>query len=212
MKRIAHFNPAGRMARSTTAQVPVDSRVYSRRFVLGAIGASCTLVALPTMAHSSRPLSLTRLVEQSATRVVATPLETTSKWEGEGDSRRIVSYTPLEVHYHLDERSAGATQPVVRTLGGIVGDIGQLVSTEASLLSGHPCVCFLRPSADGTMLFAGMAQGHYALSLDDLGEARLDANRAAVEQAAADPQSAVNRLRGRTLQHCERLVRQELAR
>jgi len=110
-------------------------------------------------ASVSIALSLDELLEASELAVVAVATERRSRWEKVGSSKRIVTYTKIEV-----TRSAWGTasSPLwVRTLGGVVGKIGQYVSGEARIALGSSSLLFLRRSADEPWVVTGRAQGHY---------------------------------------------------
>lgn len=115
-------------------------------------------------------LSLDELVAASRLVVVATPRERRSVWEEVGGSRRIVTYTRLEV-----ERSVvgeEAREVWVRTLGGAIGRVGQQVSGEASPRVGEKGFFFLA-DAGAALVVAGMAQGHFRVLADAEGRERL---------------------------------------
>ncbi len=115
-------------------------------------------------------LSLDELVTASSAVVVGTAAEHKCQWEDLAGGRRIVTYTKIKVDRTL-AGSAG-TEVWVRTLGGVVGDLGQAVSGEAKLSAGSKAVLFLVKRGDVTMV-AGMAQGHYPLKVDEKGVSRL---------------------------------------
>jgi hypothetical protein len=119
-------------------------------------------------------LSLDELLGASAHVVVVKAGESRSVWEDLPGGRRIVTYTTLQV-----ERSLGGAAPgeavEVRTLGGVVGSIGQAVEGDAKLAKGERAVVFLAKSAKGerTFVVAGLAQGHFPLRADEKGIVRL---------------------------------------
>ncbi len=85
---------------------------------------------------------LEELVERASAVAVITPAEHRAIWEGD----EIVTYT----HVHVDRVVAGqvARDAWVRTLGGSVGDIAQIVEGEATFVAGRPLLAFLRPRLD----------------------------------------------------------------
>jgi len=119
-------------------------------------------------------LSLDELLGASAHVVVVTAGESRSVWEDLPGGRRIVTYTKLQV-----ERSLGGAAPgeavEVRTLGGVVGSIGQAVEGDAKLAKGERAVVFLAKLAKAERAFvvAGLAQGHFPLRADEKGTVRL---------------------------------------
>jgi hypothetical protein len=112
-------------------------------------------------ASVSIAISLEQLVTGSAAVVVATAAEQRSQWEDLGGARRIVTYT----HLTIDRTVAGepGKEVWVRTLGGAVGKIGQLVPGGARIAIGSQALLFLAKARDGALEVTGMAQGHYPL-------------------------------------------------
>ncbi len=104
---------------------------------------------------------LEELVRHSTGVVLATPRERRSQWEELAGGKRIVTYTRLEIEARID--GAGTGEVWVRTLGGAVDGIGQVVAGEAALVLGERSIVFLTPAADGVLHVMGMAQGHYPL-------------------------------------------------
>jgi hypothetical protein len=121
------------------------------------------------------------LVATSTAAVLATPVTQTSRWE----SGRIFTYTDV----HIDQRVAGealADEVSVRTMGGDVGTIGQIVEGEAVLTVGRPSLLFLRPgmpvpgeAATGlvsqapTYVVTARAQGQFPVVVDANGDVRV---------------------------------------
>jgi hypothetical protein len=140
--------------------------------------ALATALAVPTAligsvafcthdAHASVVLTLTlpELVEKSDSIVVALPKSKVSKWEG----GRIVTYTTIAIDTAVAGAAKAGDTLVVRTLGGVVGDVGQIAHGEAVLPLDKPIMLFLRASvaeksAQKTLAVVGMAQG--AMSLE----------------------------------------------
>jgi hypothetical protein len=152
---------------------------------------------------------LSELVGLSRFALVGTARRSTCEWEGSGEGRRIVTYTEVEIQQALDGTQAPAGDVLVRTLGGSVGDIGQIVHGEAELKLGVVAVYFLHESMPEAYGITAMTQGHYPLSLDRQGAYRLSPNPNLSEFVLKDAQSAVSRLRGKTLIDCERMIAQE---
>ncbi len=150
-------------------------------------------------ASVSIALSLDELLEASELAVVAVATERRSRWEKVGSSKRIVTYTKIEV-----TRSAWGTasSPLwVRTLGGVVGKIGQYVSGEARIALGSSSLLFLRRSADEPWVVTGRAQGHYPVVKPESGPPRLQLSpdRGQVRSRRGPSVPASARLDGRTL-------------
>jgi hypothetical protein len=119
------------------------------------------LFALPPDAAASLDVgvTVTELTGWSTAVVVATTLESTSAWEG----TRIVTLERI----HVDRLVAGGTKTdelIVKTLGGKVGGLGQIVEGEAELAPGTRWMLFLRESTDGTSSVTARAQGQFLVS------------------------------------------------
>lgn len=134
-----------------------------------ALAAAVYAVAPSAEAATVREATLRHLVEVADVVVEATPQESTSVWEDlPGVGRRIVTYTRLSI----GEAVYGTTQKQlwVRTLGGVVGDIGQRVEGEAVLVPGERSLLFLTATGSGTHTVAELAQGHYLVKQEKAGE------------------------------------------
>jgi hypothetical protein len=161
------------------------------------------------------PVSLTYLVKASTAILVAVPRAAASRWEEQGGSRRIVTVSEVEILQILDGREPSDSRLFVQTLGGRVGNVGQLVHGEAELDRDKPQLMFLRPSegfgnSAGRLRLTGLAQGHYPIVDDDSGTPRLRLSPRLSDFVKPDPFSAVARLRGQTLSRCEALIAEEL--
>jgi len=160
-------------------------------------------------ASVARALSLSDLVRGSRHALVATPVDLFAQWETIGKHRRIITYTMVRTEYSIDGRPPGTRDVLVRTLGGIVDGIGQIVPGEAVLRRGATSALFISDVSKDLFAVTGMAQGHYPLVSDAQGMRRLTASRGALE-VAADANAAVKRLEGRSLEEVESLVYAEL--
>src|SRR5262245_41457604 len=106
--------------------------------MLGRRGALITLAAallttwIPGAAQAgvARPGPLRDLVRASRWVVVGTPLEAIGRWEEVGKSQRIVTYHRIRVDRSLGSKASSESELWVRTLGGRVGNIGQVVHGE----------------------------------------------------------------------------------
>lgn len=187
-------------------------RIGRRGWLAGICCIGLAGVAPGARAHGGAALSMQQLVRQSSSVVVATPLAAQSMWQGRGRDRRIVTLVEAEVHEAIDGRAGPQGSVIIRTLGGQVGDIGQVVPGAAQLILFTTSVCFLCPARNGSFAIAGMAQGHYVLDQDDVGTPRLLASEMGLHAAGTDTACAVHRLHGHSMTRCQRLVREELGR
>jgi hypothetical protein len=99
---------------------------------------------------------------------------------------------------------------MVRTLGGRVGDLGQLVPGEAPMRKDATAALFLEPVATDVFGVSAMAQGHYPVQADAKGVRVLRAHKLSFAKLASD--AAIVRLDGRTVGEVEAFVYQEVAR
>ena len=104
-------------------------------------------------------LGLDELVGASSGCVVATAAESRSEWVDLGGGRRIVTLTRLTVERTVFGRRQDSIW--VRTLGGAVGHIGQVVSGEARLRLGERALVLLRRAPDGVLTVTALGQGHF---------------------------------------------------
>ncbi len=187
--------------------------MLSRRQVLVSMGMGCAAAALPGVAlfpgvawaTMARAVTLPQLVGLSQFALVGTATDAQSRWETVGESRRIVTYVRVEVTQPIDGRPPPDTTLMLRTLGGRVGDIGQLVHGEARFELGAPTVMFVTPDNDGVLGVTAMAQGHYPLRAEAGDVARLLASPNMPSLTRVEG-SAVQRLVQKTVVEAEGLV------
>jgi hypothetical protein len=167
--------------------------------LLVAAGAVAALGSKHAWASIARAVSLAELCRASERAVVARAVDYQCRWEPVGGRRRIVTYTRLV----LDETLAGPADAeiMVRTLGGQVGDIGQVVHGEALLLIDEHALLFLMPSSDGVLGVTAMAQGHYPIR-----DGKMRASPRAPELIDAE-RSALKALAGKSVPDALGLVR-----
>jgi len=129
---------------------------------LGAFGALLFL-ALFFTARADASVSFTvlfdALVEDSNAVCLATPVEIKSVWE----DGHIATYTRV----HVDRLFAGsaASEVWVKTMGGVVGHIGQQVDGEPVLRAGQQSVLFLT-AYNGATVVTGRGQGQFPIVRD----------------------------------------------
>ncbi len=179
--------------------------MLTRRQLLSGLGAAAwSLQAGVARATTARALDLPELLRLSGAVSVATPIEARSRWEHVGGQRRIVTYVRLQLEQAwLGESEA---QPLVRTLGGQVGDIGQIVHGEAPLALGQRALLFLTPLTRELRSVAGMAQGHYPLLERPRSPPLLTRSPGLATLVDVDAAAAVVRLSGLQLEDASRLV------
>jgi hypothetical protein len=140
-------------------------RWVSRRGFLLGVGSGVVVGTFGATASATvvRSLSLPSLVQGSRRIVVVTALGSASHYEELGRRRRIVTDTRVRVDEGIAKTAGLDSELMVRTLGGSIGDVGELVHGQAQLVLGEPCVAFLLQGPDGLHYVNGMAQGHYPL-------------------------------------------------
>ena len=144
----------GRVPRPQPAAMLGGVRVCIVVSVLCVAGA-CTVREAD--ASVSLPVTWEALVKASTAAAIVTPMEARAVWE----DGRICTYT----HVHIERALAGELgtggDAWVRTLGGIVGKIGQIVDGEAVFSPGRASLVFVRPSASGALDVTARGQGQF---------------------------------------------------
>ena len=180
----------------------------NRRQSLGLLGGVVVSVAWAKTASATtaRAVSLQDLVQRSTRVVRSTPLDSFARSEVIGGTQHIVTYSRLRV----DEAIHGdtpETEILVRTLGGTLGAVGEIVHGEAVLAVNEPCVVFLHADAQGIEQVTAMAQGHYPLTADSSGALRLRASRNMPHLLrGAAPLAAVEQLNGLGIAEARSLI------
>lgn len=177
-----------------------------RRRSLGILGAALTTLAWPgvSLATTARAVSLPDLVARSTRVVLGVSLEGTPRYEQIGETRHIVTYT----RFRVDELVHGGPQEpeiLVRTLGGRLGELGEIVHGEAELALNQRCLVFVHAHPEGFEQVTAMAQGHYPMLADGSGALRLHASPNLAHLVGA-PDSAASRLSGLELDDARRLI------
>jgi hypothetical protein len=185
----------------------MDRRGLLRVASAGALGA---LLPAQAGASVSRALRLEQLVGRSRHVILGEPLEGYSVWETIGDRRHIVSYTRVRTHELLAGDDPGQEEILVRTLGGRVGKLGELVPGEARLRLNTRGVLFTMLSGQ-TLTVTAMAQGHYPLRRDAEATEWLQRSPEAMELINEEG-SAVRRLNGLRINEARTLLREVKAR
>jgi hypothetical protein len=183
--------------------------------VLGAALAGAAFVPgeRPAEASVSVPISFDTLVGASSAVVVATAEEQRTVWE----DAHIFTYSRV----HVDTAIAGELkedgEAWVKTMGGVVAKVGQVVDGEPVFLVGRPSLVFLhhkKGDTSGVFLVTARGQGQYGIYTDDQNQLRLrrsSAVGALVPSASAstDPKAplAGDVIHGRALADAASLIR-----
>ncbi len=150
----------------------VFRKVFARTLFAGALLGSASALVVPTDASASVSIAVAfdNLVKESAAVAIVTAGEQKSVWE----DGRIYTYTRM----HVDEGVAGTlgagADGWVRTMGGVVGEIGQLVDGEPVFVKDKPSLVFLRTFKEGGVFeVAARAQGQYPIKLNEVTKKRM---------------------------------------
>ncbi len=125
-----------------------------------ALVAACAVVvgvAAEAGASVSLPVTWDALVRESTASVIVSPRESSAVWEG----GRICTYTHVHVERALAGELATGADAWVRTLGGVVGKVGQVVDGEAVFSPGRSSLVFLRPTGAGAFDVTARGQGQF---------------------------------------------------
>ena len=126
------------------------------------VAAAAAAGALDAHASVSIQVGWDALLHESTAAVMATSTEARSVWEG----GRIYTYTHLRVDRSLAGELPAGSDPWVRTMGGVVGKIGQTVDGEAVLGPGQSSLLFLHPGPPGAYVVTARGQGQFPLAPD----------------------------------------------
>jgi hypothetical protein len=125
--------------------------------------AGAVLVRSDAAASVSIAVGFDALVKDSDSVAVITPTEAQSLWE----DGRIYTYTKVHVEQGVAGDLGAGADGWVRTMGGVVGKIGQMVDGEPVLVTGRPSLLFLRKlKSESIFEVSARAQGQYPVTVD----------------------------------------------
>jgi hypothetical protein len=184
--------------------------MFTRRRFLGGLAAASALWSLPARASIARAASLAALVQASRHVVYGASVDAFAQWEQVGPRKCIVTYSVFRVDHPLDGRAPRGSEVTIRTLGGTVGDLGQVFSGEAVVALHERAAVFLRDAGSPDVFsVTAMAQGYYPVAEDAKGVARLRAAFEAV-MLVGETDAAMHRLHGCSLAEAETMIAREL--
>ena len=120
-------------------------------------------------ASISIAVTMDGLLSYSSAAVVAIPAEERAVWE----NGRIYTYTRVLVDRAVAGELAPGGEAWIRTMGGIIGKIGQRVEGEAVFVTGRPSLVFLHPGPVGAFEVTARGQGQFPVVLDEQKTVRL---------------------------------------
>ena len=185
----------------------VAESLKRRDFLLGSAALASFFAVGRAEASVARSVTLKELVRQSRAVVIGTPLGGTSDWERIGGSRRIVTYTRVRVDQLVRGTDPDSSEIVVRTLGGSVGKIGQLVEGQAELRAGQSSLLFTLEIERDVYGVTALAQGEYRVLAESAG--RIVRPSRLLPKLIGGNDSALQRLAGKPLADALGLVRAE---
>ncbi len=142
-------------------------RSFRSRFapLVVAVGLALPLsVAAPREAEASVSFAVAydEMVTDADMVAIVTPMDARSVWE----DNRIVTYTHLKVEEGVAGQTSTGNEVWVKTLGGAVGKIGQLVDGEPVFVQGKSSLVFARSLRPGTFAVVARAQGQFPVLVD----------------------------------------------
>jgi len=194
------------MSQRSVAQIVLDSDPMNGSLTFARmLSLAVVLCWQPAEASTFRPIPFSIMVERSSMVVVATPISLETHWALFGSKQRVVTDSTIEVAWTLHGDDCAGKDIVVRTLGGTVEGVGQIVYGEARLTLGQSSLLFLIPGRDGTYQVLGMAQGQYPLEPTGEGDWQLRSSLG-LEGVLQEHLSVAHALAGRRLSEVPALL------
>jgi hypothetical protein len=141
------------------------------RLIVRAVAVFVALAspAVGLLASTNAPASVSLaatwdgLLHDSSAAAVMTSTESHSVWE----DGRIVTYTRVHVDRAIAGELGTGGDTWVRTMGGVVDKVGQVVEGEASFARGESSLLFLRPGPAGSFVVTSRGQGQFPVVMDE---------------------------------------------
>jgi hypothetical protein len=114
-------------------------------------------IASDARASVSLAITWDGLLRDSIAAAIVTSVDSRSVWE----DGRIYTYTRVRVDLPVAGDLGAGAERWVRTMGGVVGRVGQLVEGEAVLAPGEPSLLFVRPGPVASLEVTGRGQGQF---------------------------------------------------
>jgi len=126
--------------------------------------AAVTFSSHESVASVSIAVPFDSLVKDADVVAVVIPQEAKSVWE----DGRIYTYTRVKVEQGIAGELGAGSEGWIRTLGGAVGKVGQMVDGEPVLTNGKSSLLFMRKFKAGTgWEVSARAQGQYPVVVTD---------------------------------------------
>ncbi len=182
------------------------TKLLSSFLVALSLSVTTVMTIAPSDADASVSvaLSLDDVAKTSTLAARVVPRAQTSAWE----DGRIVTTTRVAVERVLGGRGV-PSEIDVKTLGGRVGNIGQIVEGEASFAIGTSSIVLLVPRAsDGALFVNGRAQGQLVIqrAKDNREIVRVASTGALVDRRRARTEELVTAFDGRDAEDASREI------
>jgi hypothetical protein len=128
--------------------------------------AVAVLISADARASVSLAVDFDALLADSEIAGVVTPIGRRSLWE----SGRIYTYTEARFDRVIAGDAALGQHVWIRTMGGVVGHVGQRVDGEAVLLPGESSLLFLQEGPAGSFEVTARGQGQFPIVVDQTGK------------------------------------------
>lgn len=152
-----------------------------------------------------RGLPLRSMIAQSEHVVLLTGLDSRCLSISIAGRPTIVTEARLRVEEVLTKQAPNGVELLVRSLGGVLDGVGELVHGQAEFARDAQCLAFLSRAPDASLWVTGMAQGHYPIATPTSAEALLSASPHLAALRDFE-HSAVKSLVGQKLQQARRLI------
>jgi hypothetical protein len=123
----------------------------------------CAIFATDARASVSIAVTWDGLLKESTAAALITSMEARPVWE----NGRIYTYTHVRVDRAVAGELASGGDAWIRTMGGIVGKVGQIVEGEASFAPGERSLLFVHPGPVGALVVTARGQGQFPVVADD---------------------------------------------
>jgi hypothetical protein len=133
------------------------------------VGLACAGALAATTSHHDALASVSiavtwdGLLGESTAAAVVTPVDSNSVWE----NGRIYTYTRVHVARAVAGDLPSGAETWVRTMGGAVGKIGQLVEGEAVFFPGQQSLVFFHAGPAGAFEVTARGQGQFPIVAGD---------------------------------------------
>lgn len=143
----------------------------TRALFLASLGLAGDAFFVPGEAQASVSIQVgfDALVKDADAVVVITPVDATSVWE----DGRIYTYTRVKVSDNVAGDVGVGAERTIRTMGGVVGKIGQMVDGEPVFVEGKQSMLFMRRfKTNDVFEVSARGQGQYPVKLDEVTRVR----------------------------------------